>query len=74
METAGDKEVQKREKDAGGEFRLWVINVNGDGCEGRNQIFQVGPKREKVKTGKLKRFLKRPNHVRRSNEYSLKEA
>lgn len=36
METAGDKQVQKRGKDVGGEFYLWVINIGGDECEGRD--------------------------------------
>lgn len=36
METAGDKQVQKRGKDVGGEFYLWVINIDGDECEGRD--------------------------------------
>lgn len=35
METAGDKQAQKRGKDAGGEFHLWVINVDGDESKGR---------------------------------------
>lgn len=55
METAGDKQIQKGGVDAGGEFHLWVINVGGDECEVRNQIFQEGPKREKAKAGKLTR-------------------
>lgn len=60
METAGDKQVQKRGKDVGGEFYLWVINIGGDECEGRDQIFQVGPKREKTEAGKLNGFGKDP--------------
>lgn len=73
METAGDKQAQKRGKDAGGEFHLWVINVDGDESKGRIQIFLVGPKRENKDRKIKKRFLKRCNDVRRSSEYSLKE-
>lgn len=59
METAGDKQIQKRVLNAGREFHLCVINVGGDKCEGRNQIFQVGPKREKAKAGKLKEIAEK---------------
>ena len=54
MGTTVDKQGQKTGKHGGGEFRWWVINVNGDGCKGRIQIFSVGQK-ERIKPGKLKR-------------------
>lgn len=35
MGAAVDKQVEKSGKHGGGEFHLWVINVDGDGCKGR---------------------------------------
>ena len=54
MGTTVDKQGQKTWKLGGGEFRWWVINVNGDG-EKAELRFSQWDQKERIKPGKLKR-------------------